>query len=136
MNKSCLFLGLSGVSVEGGAVERTSSPCGGIVNIGVLCFGRCFGALVPKCVMIEIQAQRGMANQTHKDGGGSRRGESDKRKSCGLVLHTRYLSAMIELKGIKVGVLWGWLVGWWWWWFWICGLELFGGGEWSGMRLA
>ena len=69
MNKSCLFLGLSGVSVEGGAVERTLSPCGGIVNIGFLCFGQCFGALVPKCVMIEIQAQRGMTNQTHKDGG-------------------------------------------------------------------
>jgi hypothetical protein len=33
MNKSCLFFGLSGVSAEGGVVERTLSPCGGIVNI-------------------------------------------------------------------------------------------------------
>ena len=136
MNKSCLFLGLSGVSVEGGAVERTLSPCGGIVNIVVLCFGHCFGALVPKCVMIEIQAQRGMANQTHKAGAEAGEGTATKEKSCGLVLHTRYLSAMIELKGIKVGALWGWLVGWLGGGFGFVGWNYSEGGEWSGLRLA
>ena len=64
--------------------------------------------------MIEIQAQRGMANQTHKRWGAEAgEGTATRKKSCGLVLHTRYLSAMIELKGIKIGVLWvvGWLGG-------------------------
>jgi hypothetical protein len=57
--------------------------------------------------MIEIQAQRGMANQTQRAANGGGGGTVTKQEiAFGLVvLDTDYLSAMIELIGIKVGEL-------------------------------